>query len=217
MALEDVTIIDGSPVRFSSSIFVCFNQNSFCANVAEKIATFRRQTCYTDVVLQTGSVLIPRHRVVLAAASSFLHHKLMNHNAHTVQLNEICPQVIETIVDFLYTGQIKITSENVVAITKACDHLELHQQQIKTSCDKFISKQVTAANCMGLLHFAKVHELDVSLKSSHTCMLSKLKEIVQVANITEYKALSKDDLIEWITNDDLEADNEALVFDLVVK
>ena len=86
----------------------------------------------TDVTLQSGDVHIRCHRNVLAVASDYF--KVMfrcgieESTSATVQLT-MESEILTSIVDYMYTGEIELTVDNVESLIKAGDLL----QQAKTS------------------------------------------------------------------------------------
>ena len=87
---------------------------------------------YTNVTLVSGDVHIRCHRVVLAVASDYFKAMsrcgLKETTSDTVQLT-MDPEILTSIVNYIYTGEIELTDDNLV---KACD--VLHLDGLKAGC-----------------------------------------------------------------------------------
>ncbi|GBP37578.1 Kelch-like protein 17 [Eumeta japonica] len=73
-----------------------------------KFQEFRQNLKFCDVSLQSGHAVVKAHRVVLAAASPYFEalfsSGLKETNEELVHLPSIPPEVLPTLVDFIYTG-----------------------------------------------------------------------------------------------------------------
>ena len=135
--------------------------------------------------------------------------------ADIVELKTFSPDIFSTIIDFIYTAEVTLTTDNVQSICSACDELEL--EELKEGCDQFMSQRVEPSNCLGLYAFSKQYNLKLTFKESKQCMLTKLKDILRLALDQEYRLIDEADVIEYISSDDLEVEDEALVFEFVEK
>ena len=105
---------------------------------------------FTDVTLQSGDVHIRCHRNVLAVASDYF--KVMfrcgleESTSATVQLT-MEPEILTSFVDYMYTGKIELTVDNVDSLEKAGELLQ--QDNLKKACKNVTLKQVEPANCVG--------------------------------------------------------------------
>ena len=132
-----------------------------------------------------------------------------------VELKNLNPDILTTIVDFIYTAEITLSTDSVQSICSACDELQL--EELKEGCDEFMCERVEPANCLGLYVFSKLYNLKLTLKASYQCMLTKLKDILRLALDPELKLFNEENMIAYISDDNLEVENESLVFELVEK
>ena len=83
---------------------------------------------YNDVTLLSDDMQIRCHRNVLAVASKYFKAMFRSgveeSTSPTVQLT-MAPEILSTIVQYIYTGEIKLTIDNVESLVKACDVLQL--------------------------------------------------------------------------------------------
>ena len=174
----------------------------------------RQNEEFTDVKLQSGDVQIRCHRNVLAVASDYFKAMfrcgLEESTSATVQLT-IEPEILTSIVDYLYTGEIELTVDNVESLFKAGDVLQL--DTLMVACENFMLKQVQPANCVGFSQFAKLYRLDKLQQKASGVIQSEFKT---VALQEEFKELSCKELIELIKDDDVNVEDEDFVFDAVL-
>ena len=55
--------------------------------------------------------------------------------------------MLSTILDFIYTGQLKMTNDNALDLFIFADRMEL--QALFASCAKYIESHIDAQNCLG--------------------------------------------------------------------
>ncbi|KAK2169929.1 hypothetical protein NP493_1171g00054 [Ridgeia piscesae] len=169
---------------------------------------------HTDVTLQTGLVKITCHRVVLAMASEYFDTMftcgLEESTSPVVQLT-MEPDTLSSIVEYVYTGVIELTGDNVERLVKACDLLRL--DALKAACDKFMLKHVEPTNCVGFYQFAKMYRIDQLKEKAMQVMCAQFKS---VACNAEFKHLSCDELIYLIKQNDVVVGSEDVVCESVL-
>ena len=170
---------------------------------------------YTDVTLSSGDVHIRCHRVVLAVASDFFNAifrcGLKETTSDTVQVT-MGPAILTCIVDYIYTGEIDLTVENVESVVKACDVLQL--DNLKPGCEVFMEAHVALNNCVDFYRFAALYSLNKVHKKVKGLMLAEFKTI---AFSDQFKDLSCSELVEYIKDDDIHVEDEDLVVESVME
>ena len=174
----------------------------------------RQKEEYTDVTLQSDDVEIKCHRNVLAVASdcfkAIFRSGVDESKSPTVQLT-MAPDILSTIVQYIYTGEIELTADNVESLVKACDVLQL--DSLKTACESFMLKQVEKNNFVSIYRFATSYRLVNLERKARRFILSEFRT---VAFTDEFKALSCSQLIGVITDDDVNVEYEDVVFEAVL-
>ena len=100
--------------NMKSKEFLILGWNDFEENVTGSFKNIRLSTNFSDVTLvfEDDSAIVPCHRVVLAAGSTFfqqvLTKTLISHPHPLIYLAGMNRQHIDHILDFLYTGQTKL-------------------------------------------------------------------------------------------------------------
>ncbi|KAI0211031.1 Kelch-like protein 5, partial [Lamellibrachia satsuma] len=113
--------------------------------------------------------------------------------------------------DYMYTGQIELTVDNVESLVKAGDLLQLGC--LKARCADFMALQVELHNCIEFYRFALLYRLDQLQKVTKQFVFAEFKT---VALTPEFKELTCRELIEIIKDDDVNVEYEDVVFDAVL-
>ncbi|KAK2179447.1 hypothetical protein NP493_489g03075 [Ridgeia piscesae] len=112
------------------------------------------------------------------------------------------------VVDYFYTAEVEFTVDNVQKIVEASDLLQL--DDVKTAGERFMLERVDAANCDGFRNFASLYRLKQLQEGTRQVMLDKFSSVVSEA---EFKDLTCAKLIDYISEDDINAKDEDLVFE----
>ncbi|KAK2194285.1 hypothetical protein NP493_1g12024 [Ridgeia piscesae] len=121
------------------------------------------------------------------------------------------PDILRKVIDYIYTGEIELTIDNVERMVIACDVLQLNT--LKTACESFMLKLIEPANCIRLMKLSALYQLKVLQRNASRMVKSEFKH---VAFVDEFKELSCTELIELIKNDDVNVDDEDVVFEAVL-
>lgn len=194
-----------------------FRDETYGNQFMQRLSALRDDGLYADVTLKTGQETFLCHRVVLSASCAYFRAMfdsgLDESTSGKVELKGADPQILRSIIDYIYTAEITITTENAQRLLQACDQFRL--DSLQEACENFILQEIEPFNCIGFYKFSKLLALKKLRHGARTEMLTKFKEIVQTS--TEFKELSSDELIEYVSDDELNVETENVVFDAVVK
>ena len=121
----------------------------------------RRKEELCDIILCVEDQVFNAHKVVLAGCSPYLRAMFTNGMLETMQshieIHGIDPIAMEIILDFMYTGTIEITVENVQIVLSGASMLNM--ASLRNVCCTFLQSQLDASNCLGKhLHCITVPE-----------------------------------------------------------
>jgi len=107
---------------------------------------------YVDTLIVCQSKVIGAHQIILASTIPYFEKKLLNEfetrPCRQVNLDHLDPTSVMELIDFVYTGNLEITSENIESIMMTAGYLEM--QNVKNSCIKFVLDSIlNANNCIG--------------------------------------------------------------------
>ncbi|XP_078620528.1 kelch-like protein 24 [Branchiostoma floridae x Branchiostoma japonicum] len=199
-----------------------FRHAPHAGEVLKTLQEMRREGLLVDMVLSVGGADIPCHRAVLSSCSAFFRGMLGNNNCscscHTLSdqkkltLQDVNPESLKLLVDYAYTSQVTITSENVMGLLEAAILLKI--RPVCDACAKFLGDNVTASTCLTLMRLASEFSYpEVGKKAKEVA----LKNFATIQNSREFLNLSRDEVIKLISNDALNTKNEETVFEAVMR
>ena len=140
----------------------------------------RKDGFLCDVTLKVEGRSFQAHRNILAAASPYF--KVMfgsnfkEKNESVINLEDtIATDVLELILDAIYTSNLHLTTENILEIAMAADFLEM--KKILHLCDHFLYEHVTIDTCADYFKFARVLNLDQPAALAKKYILKYFKEV----------------------------------------
>ena len=121
----------------------------------------RNQGRFNDVTIQSNDTSIPANRMVLSCYCSFFDQIFVSEtnnqvNDLIVDLPDVDGKSLELLIQYIYTGQICISNDNVFNMLSAAHHLEL--DEVKEFCFEFLESCITTDNCITILITAKLYK-----------------------------------------------------------
>ncbi|XP_044765386.1 kelch-like protein 10 isoform X2 [Coccinella septempunctata] len=158
------------------------------------------------------------HRAILSAVSPYFKALFTNSinrdKEENTQANTTIPTaILETLLDFAYSGKCNINEQNVESLLRFADQYEI--LGVVQLCCKFLLDEMCPANCLGILHFAgqyfctKLMERGKSYVRHH--FVDLLSESCEFVNLTI------SELSEILKDDELNIKSEEIVFDAIKK
>ncbi|XP_014848009.1 PREDICTED: kelch-like protein 29 isoform X1 [Poecilia mexicana] len=127
-------------------------------------------------------------------------------------MSNIGADVLELLLEFVYTGSLVIDSANAKTLLEAANKFQFNT--FCKVCISFLEKQLTAANCLGVLAMAEA----MSCTELHNMAKAfALQNFPEVAGQEEILSVSKEDLVAYLSNDSLNTKAEELVYETVIK
>ncbi|KAH7717059.1 Protein KEL-3 a [Aphelenchoides avenae] len=200
--LEDSWPVDCATELFTTS-FPNFDQ-------------LRRSGQLCDITLVAQGVAFRAHKAVLAATIPYFNimftTDMLEAQQKTVTLTQIDPSTLEQVLNFVYTGKIRISTANVEKLMDAADYLQL--SIITEQCSALMRNRISAANVLGIREFANLHNSTKTVESADRYIY---KHFVSVSKSDEFLKLSVDRVVEILSKDELHVDSEEQVFEAGIR
>lgn len=155
----------------------------------------------------------PAHRVIMAASSEYfkalLGPNFREGSEKLVTLKEIDGPTLKCVIDFIYTGNVTITNENVHAIIAAAS--SMGPITLETKCAAFWESILAVGNCVEILLNAEKYHLK-ELVPKAECFICVNFVAVPIGDIPKLSAVHMEKLLD---NTKIDAD-ESDIFDRLV-
>uniref|UniRef100_A0A5F9D250 Kelch like family member 29 n=1 Tax=Oryctolagus cuniculus TaxID=9986 RepID=A0A5F9D250_RABIT len=181
----------------------------------------RRARAFTDLKLVVEGREFEVHQNVLASCSLYFKDLIQRSVQDGSQggreklelvLSNLQADVLELLLEFVYTGSLVIDSANAKTLLEAASKFQFHT--FCKVCVSFLEKQLTASNCLGVLAMAEAMQCS---ELYHMAKAFALQIFPEVAAQEEILSISKDDFIAYVSNDSLNTKAEELVYETVIK
>ncbi|XP_030846586.1 kelch-like protein 10 [Strongylocentrotus purpuratus] len=176
-----------------------------------------KQLC--DVSLEVGDQTFPAHRNVLAACSRYF-RALFTIGMHetdekVIKIPGVEPSLMEQILDYIYTKQTPVNSENVVELLPAADQFNV--EGLVKECCAYLEDHFGASNCVGMWRFARSYFCFLLEQSAFRYILNHFEEVALGGKAEEFLELTIEDLECIVKEDELNVKMEEYVFEALVR
>ena len=200
-------VADGAAVSESR----LFKIKDHCSESFLVMNQLRREGQLCDVTFKIGSSTFPAHRVVVASVSPYLRAMftcgMKESSQDEIELRDIEPQAMSSLINYAYTGQVLVTIDNVQDLLPAAGILQL--KDLKEACCAFLSDHMDATNCLGIKQFADLHSCPELLKKANRFILRKFIDIIVHEEFLQLPELV---LKELLDSNHLHVDSEMQVY-----
>ena len=148
------------------------SEASYACRLLANLNTLRQSTCHQsslcDVEIVAGldqqlhannKVVHYAHRSVLAAASPYFNamftSDVLEARRDRIVIQSLEGGILASLLDFMYTGQIRVNNDNVQDLLIAGDMIELCE--VVEICTDHLVRQLEPSNAVGIFRFAADH------------------------------------------------------------
>lgn len=124
----------------------------YALKVLRNINEQRLNNQFTDVSLVINDTIIRAHRSILAASCKYFHvmftGSLVEKQQDTIELQDFSPEILSLVIDFIYTGNLNITKDNVQDLFVTADFLQLNEAL--QTCSNYLKQNIDYSNAIGV-------------------------------------------------------------------
>lgn len=167
------------------------------------------------LVLEDGKKIRVSRKELLEASSFFfalLNSDMKENREGIVRLEHITETVMRDILEFMRSGNVKITGDNAKDLIEAADYLLI--PSLKTTAERFLEQGTSTSNCISSYYFAKRYQCDRLLFISRKFIFSNF---AAVAESREFLNLESQQVEEWIASDEIVVSKEDEVFKIILQ
>lgn len=170
-----------------------------------KLLTFQGKGLFCDLTLTTGSgMVIPVHKNILAAVSCYFKGLFRSEMKEVYESNVdfavIDEAIIEELLNFVYSGGISITFDNVRSLLQASDYLLI--EHLKKRIIDFLQDSSVLSNFWHIYSLVKsfdcldeIYQEMVNLVCHHYWSISLTKDFLEITDQDVRWFLSNDDIL----------------------
>ena len=167
-------------------------------------------------LLVEGGKEFKAHRRILSEASPYFEKlfssDMKESNEGVVRLEMITEAWLSDILEFIYTGSVKITAEdNARDLIVLADYLVL--LHLKTIAGNTVAEKLNVSNCVPTYHFAENYHCEKLLSDARNYILSNFST---VAKAGDFLNLSSNEVKMWISSNEINVSAEEDVFKIIL-
>ncbi|XP_060528203.1 uncharacterized protein LOC132703133 isoform X2 [Cylas formicarius] len=127
---------------------VTFHCAELSSSIFHKLYEQKRMNRFCDVTLYVNNKILRAHRNVLASSSPYFDSILKHHKIVKEQLTINCldSEIFNSVINFMYTGEITIRHSNVEELLRLADHFIL--TKVIEYCIEFLGTKLNLDNCL---------------------------------------------------------------------
>ncbi|XP_040032868.2 kelch-like protein 11 [Gasterosteus aculeatus] len=220
---------DGEPEE--AEVFTC---STHCSELSRRQNEQRKSGLFCDVTLVFSSggggggggggtvQTVSAHRSVLSAASEYfrllLGGQFMESVSGRVELREWSSatgpeaDTVEGVIQFMYTGRIRVTTASVHEVLELADRFLL--SQLKNFCGEFLMEKLSLSNCVAVHSLAHMYTLDLLAQGAAKTIRTNFTIIIRNE---EFLTLPFHLVRDWLSDPAIAVDSEQELFEAVVK
>lgn len=154
------------------------------------------------------------HSIVLAAASPVFKVMVTREfkEYHSREINLKCFEgaMVELVLEYIYTGEIKISNDSVVDIFSVAHQFELIP--LLEECKEYITHGMDTNNCFGILKLGDCYDHPELTTEAKKYLLHNFQEF---SSSEEFFNFKKDELLEYLKDDELNVHKEEDLLDII--
>nr|CAD7432720.1 unnamed protein product [Timema monikensis] len=144
-----------------------YSCHQYASKVLRNLNFLRQNTRFCDVAIVAGGNVMKVHRAVLSASSPYFQAMftagLLEDQKDTIELHTIAPHILNSIVEFIYSGELKVfgivgyfvlsgeihINQSIVQdLMVAADMLQL--KEVVVGCTDFLKQELHCSNAIGI-------------------------------------------------------------------
>ncbi|XP_066559811.1 kelch-like protein 3 [Amia ocellicauda] len=165
-----------------------------------------------DVTLVVEGRRFMCHRALLAAVSPYFRamftSPLVESRLTEIRLEEVTPQVMETVIRFVYSGEAGLSLDTAEDLFVAANRLQV--LPLQDLCSRFLFEHLSVENCLGMYSLARSHHDPLLLRASLRLVA---QHFPRVSRQRDFLLLDPGTLGSLLGSDRLGVESEVEVYD----
>lgn len=170
-----------------------------------------------DCILKVGDRSIPCHRLIMAACSPYFRELYFAEDGKEgdrkeVVLEDLDPNVMEVIVNYMYSAEIDINDDNVQDILSVANRFQI--PSVFTVCVNYLQKKLSKRNCLAIYRLGLMLNCVRLAVSARDYIADRFETIAKDEDFLE---LAPPELFAIIGADSLNVEKEEVVYESLMR
>ncbi|ELU00114.1 hypothetical protein CAPTEDRAFT_38749, partial [Capitella teleta] len=161
---------------------------------------------FVDITLVFGEQRIACHKVILAGMCEYFHRMFLTNMLESESKEVVMEGISATIgcllVDYIYTGCIKITTQNAQDLLAASEMFFLGS--LKLIVEEFLCTHTESTNCVSTINLARIYDMKTLLADAKKYLYEHVNEVIDTE---EVHLLQEEDLVGVLEANGSQEDN----------
>ncbi|ELU06180.1 hypothetical protein CAPTEDRAFT_136176 [Capitella teleta] len=161
---------------------------------------------FVDITLVFGEQRIACHKVILAGMCEYFHRMFLTNMLESESKEVVMEGISATIgcllVDYIYTGCIKITTQNAQDLLAASEMFFLGS--LKLIVEEFLCTHTESTNCVSIINLARIYDMKTLLAGAKKYLYEHVNEVIDTE---EVHLLQEEDLVGVLEANGSQEDN----------
>ncbi|CAN9498139.1 unnamed protein product [Ophioblennius macclurei] len=172
---------------------------------------------FVDCTLKVGDRNFPCHRLIMAACSPYFRDIFFTEdgkeveNTKEVVLDDVNPNILDMIIQYLYSAEIDLTDDNVQDIIAVANRFQI--PSVFTVCVNYLQKKLSLGNCLAIFRMGLVLSCPRLAVAGRNFVADRFELLYKEE---EFLKLAPHELFAVIGGDTLNVEKEELVFEAVM-
>ncbi|NXQ89048.1 KLH10 protein, partial [Nyctibius grandis] len=170
---------------------------------------------FCDVIISVNGVEFIAHKNVLCTCSHYFRALFTRSwNATTLyKIPGISPAMMQLIIEYAYTTTVPVSADNVEDLLAAADQFNV--MGIIRQCCEFLKSQLCLENCVGIYRLTNYYYCPDLREAAYMFIFHHFKDMCLVS--AEFLDLSVNELNQIIEKDELNVNEEEVVFEAILR
>ncbi|CAL4124027.1 unnamed protein product, partial [Meganyctiphanes norvegica] len=191
--------------------FTIFNQDDMSVMGFQVMEEIRRRGKLCDVTLKVAEQCFTAHRIVLAAVIPYFNamftHDMAESKQKEITIQGIDAEAMESLINFAYSGKVKIDASNVQSLLEGSTFLQL--TKVREACAEFLKHRLYPHNVLGVRTFADTLGCWSLVEA---CNRYLQKHFQEVSLSDEFLSLGITEVRDIVSRDELNVNSEEQMY-----
>ena len=133
----------------------------YSRNRAESFSRFKNERKFWDCKIIVGTETLYCHSFIVSSLNQVIEEmietKIKDGSEKAITFEDIKPQVMRKITNYMYTGCVNIPNEHILEVVQVCDELKI--KDLKERCLYRVPEILCPQTATGWMLYAHKHEL----------------------------------------------------------